>query len=84
MLHESPDGRWGQAAISLRYGNSAMECIVNAILSRGGRRERLEVKVFGGARIGWDSSGIGDRNARHLERYLEVEGMIPLSREEKG
>jgi chemotaxis protein CheD len=84
MLPESPDGKWGQAAFSLRYGNFAMERLVNAILSRGGRRERLEVKVFGGGRIGLDSSGIGDRNARYVERYLEAEGMVPLSREVRG
>lgn len=84
MLPESPDGKWGQAAFSLRYGNFAMERLVNAILSRGGRRERLEVKVFGGGRIGLDSSGIGDRNALYVEKYLEAEGMTPLSKELRG
>ena len=84
MLPESPDGKWGQAAFSLRYGNFAMERLVNGILARGGRRERLEVKVFGGGRIGLDSSGIGDRNSHYIERYLAAEGMLPLSRELRG
>lgn len=84
MLPESTDGKWGQAAFSLRYGNFAMERLINSILSRGGRRERLEVKVFGGGRIGLDSSGIGERNVRYIERYLEVEGMVPRSREVRG
>jgi chemotaxis protein CheD len=84
MLPESPDGKWGRAAFSLRYGNFAMERLVNGILSRGGRRERLEVKVFGGGRIGLDSCGIGDRNALYIEKYLAAEGMTPLSRELRG
>ena len=63
MLPESPDGRWGRAAYSLRYGNFAMEQLINGILRQGGRRERLEVKIFGGARIGPDTSAIGERNA---------------------
>lgn len=84
MLPESRDGRWGKAADSLRYGNFAMERLINGILSRGGRRERLQVKVFGGGRIGVDSSRIGERNASYVENYLEAEGMMPLSADLRG
>ena len=84
MLPESPDGRWGRAAFSLRYGNFAMEQLINGILRQGGRRERLEVKVFGGARIGPDSSEIGERNANYVEDYLRTEGLVPLATELRG
>lgn len=84
MLPESVDGRWGQAAFSLRYGNFAMEQLINGILSKGGRRERLEIKVFGGARLGPDSSEIGERNASYVEYYLKAEGLVPLVSELRG
>ncbi len=75
MLPESPDGRWGRAAFSLRYGNFAMEKLINDILVHGGRRERLEVKAFGGARIGPDTTAIGSRNADFVEAYLSAENL---------
>lgn len=84
MLPESVDGRWGQATFSLRYGNFAMEQLINGIFTQGGRRERLEVKVFGGARVGPDSSEIGERNASYVEYYLKAEGLVPLVSELRG
>ncbi len=78
MLPESPDGRWGCAGDSLRYGNFAMERLINDILRHGGQRGRLEVKLFGGARIGADTGEIGERNARFAEDYLKAEGLAPL------
>lgn len=84
MLPESTDGRWGRASFSLRYGNFAMEQLINGILRQGGRRERLEVKVFGGARLGPDTSEIGERNATYVEDYLRAEGLVPLVSELRG
>jgi chemotaxis protein CheD len=84
MLPESPDGRWGRASFSLRFGNFAMEQLINDILHQGGRRERMEVKVFGGARIGPDTSAIGLRNADYVETYLKAEGLTVLARDLRG
>lgn len=84
MLPKSPDGRWGIASSSLRYGNFAMEQLINDILRHGGRRERLEVKVFGGARIGPDTSEIGTRNAKYVEDYLKAEGLMALVSDLRG
>lgn len=84
MLPESADGVWGKAAASLRYGNFAMERLVNDILRRGGRRELLEIKLFGGARLGGDRIGIGERNADFVEAYLRAEGMVPVARDLRG
>ena len=35
---------------SMRYGVQSMELLLNALYRMGARRERLEVKLFGGAR----------------------------------
>lgn len=78
MLPESKDGVWGKASASLRYGNFAMERLINDILSRGGKRARLEVKLFGGGRLAQQSGGVGERNAAYVEAYLRTEGIVPL------
>lgn len=40
---------WCDPSFAMRYGNVAMEQLINDILARGGRRQRLEIKVFGAA-----------------------------------
>lgn len=60
--------------VALRYGSYSIERMFNEILSRGGRRERLEIKVFGGANLIAMSSNIGFRNADFVETYLVQEG----------
>lgn len=79
MLPTSDTGAWGQASRSLRYGNFAMERLINDLLMRGARRERLEAKVFGGARLLADLTGIGERNAAFVRHYLEAEGLALLA-----
>lgn len=60
--------------VALRYGSYSIERMFNEILSRGGCRERLEIKVFGGANLIAISSNIGFRNADFVEAYLLQEG----------
>ena len=78
MLPESDSGAWGKASASLRYGNFAMERLINDILSHGGRRQNLEVKVFGGASVIGNGAQIGLRNADFVEAYLREEG-VPIA-----
>ena len=43
---------WGDAAsASTRFGNVAMEMLINDILKLGGRRDRLEFKLVGGGKV---------------------------------
>lgn len=57
-----------------RYGNFAMEHLINDILKNGGRRENLEVKIVGGGRIIANMSNIGLKNVDFVRHYLETEG----------
>jgi chemotaxis protein CheD len=59
----------------LRYGVQAMELLVNGLLRRGARRDRLEAKLFGGARLIDGLTDIGDQNAAFAERFLRDEGI---------
>jgi chemotaxis protein CheD len=72
MLPTSRDGFWGKADAAMRFGNFAMEILVDDILKRGGAREDLEVKVFGGATLGF-AQPIGKANAEFVQAYLREE-----------
>lgn len=64
-----------------RYGNHAMEQMINDILKNGGRRENLEVKIFGGGRVlkNMSTLDIGGLNVTFIRRYLGTEGLQLLA-----
>jgi chemotaxis protein CheD len=67
----------------LRYGSYSIERMTNAILSRGGRRDRLEIKVFGGANV-LGRSNVGHENADFVEAYLRKEEMAVAAQHLRG
>lgn len=73
-----PDG--GSAG---RYGAFAMELLINEMMKRGARRERLEAKIFGGGHVLGHLSAlnIGERNVRFVERFLADERIAIVSRD---
>ncbi len=58
-----------------RYGDYLMELLVNGLMKQGAHRDRLEAKLFGGARMMSGLSDIGLKNAEFAERYLKYEGI---------
>lgn len=68
---------WGNRILSsgTRYGNVAMERLINVILKNGGKRERLECKLFGGARVLNLDSDIGQQNITFINEYVRIEGV---------
>ena len=75
MNHFLLPGDDRQAEGGLRYGVQAMELLVNGLLRRGARRDRLEAKLFGGARLIDGLTDIGAQNAAFAERFLRDEGI---------
>jgi chemotaxis protein CheD len=69
--------RWldPSAGLATRYGSYAMESLMNDLMKRGARRERLEIKLFGGARILASSRNIGQRNIEFIRKFLSIEGL---------
>lgn len=67
-----------------RYGAYAMEQLINEVIKAGGRRERLEVKIFGGGRVGTSRARIGEENVAFVERYLAREGFKVSARHVGG
>ncbi|WP_245434147.1 chemoreceptor glutamine deamidase CheD [Pseudolabrys taiwanensis] len=74
MLPHHNSGNWGQDSRSARFGNFAMEKLINELIKAGADRNRMEVKVFGGGNVTDTSNAIGSENAEFVLRYLEAEG----------
>ena len=64
-----------------RYGNYAMENLVNALLSAGAKRDRLEFKLFGGGRIMSSMTNIGWYNIGFAFDYIYTEGFKLVSQD---
>jgi len=81
MLPSTPDGGGSQQVCgeSERYGNYAMEHMINDILKYGGKRKDLEVKIFGGGRILSQMTDIGSKNIEFVKNYLAMEGIKLIS-----
>ncbi|EIJ43323.1 chemotaxis protein [Beggiatoa alba B18LD] len=60
---------------AMRYGNYAMEHVVNEILKYGGKRQYLEVKLFGGGQIMKNMANIGQQNIEFVRNYVRLEGL---------
>lgn len=75
MLASHSSGHWGGDLRSARFGNFAMEKLINELIKAGCSRDRFEVKVFGGGNVTESSNAIGSDNAAFVLRYLEAEGL---------
>lgn len=58
-----------------RYGNFAMEILINEIIKAGGQKRNMEVKLFGGAKVitSMLTTDIGLKNISFVYDYLEIE-----------
>lgn len=74
---------WGSTLVNAatRYGNYAMEHLINNLLKHGGRRDHLEVKIFGGGRVLAQMTDVGRRNIEFVMEYLRTEGFIVAAKD---
>jgi chemotaxis protein CheD len=72
-----PEGS-GDDRSARRFGVNAMEMLINGILGRGGNRNRLEAKLFGGANVIAAMSSVGSRNAAFAKQFLADEGIAVI------
>jgi len=81
MLPETTAAKMKQGSDALignatRYGNYAMEHLINTILSNGGKRKNLEIKVFGGGKIIPTLGDVGKSNISFILDYIDQEGLV--------
>lgn len=65
----------GDVGYSTRFGVYAMEELINGILKLGGRKDRLETKIFGGGNVIKNSALIGTKNILFVKDFLRNEGL---------
>jgi len=84
MLPEGEPGDWKVSNSVMRYGNHAMEILINEIMHFGCPRERLEIKLFGGGNVIGTSGNVGHRNADFVEDYIKNEGFVAAASDLRG
>lgn len=74
----------GDASYSCRYGNWAMEHLINEIIKNGGNRSNLKAKVFGGGKIISSMTDVGEGNISFALEYLQDEGIDLVAQDVGG
>ena len=75
--NEHSTEQWGSDAntSATRYGNWAMEYLLNTLYKLGASKKNLEVKLFGGGQVLASMTDIGQRNILFAYDYLRKEGL---------
>ena len=71
-------------SLNCRYGNWAMEFLINEILKSGASKRNLKVKLFGGGKIIRSMTDIGVGNIRFANAYVLEEGLDLISHDVGG
>lgn len=84
-LNKKPKS-WENTPVSYetRYGNVAMERLINVILAGGCKRENMEIKLFGGGKVLDLNADIGWNNVDFVKNYLAKEGFSVTSEDVGG
>jgi len=72
----------GQGLASPKYGNIAIERLIEKMIALGCRKNKLHAKIFGGAEVIGNHSGmfhIGLRNVAIAKETLEAEQILIIS-----
>lgn len=65
----------GKGDVAMRYGVYAMEVLINDLMKAGARRDNLQAKLFGGAKMFDGLNDVGEANARFARGFLAREGI---------
>lgn len=79
LPHSNDVTDWGGASLAARYGNHAMEALINEIIKAGGDRRRLEVKAFGGGNVVSGMTSVGSKNADFFHQFVDIEELRLVS-----
>jgi chemotaxis protein CheD len=75
MNHFLLPGDEAASPLVARHGVHLMELLINGLLKKGAARDRLEAKLFGGARTMQGLGDIGATNGRFAQEFLRREGI---------
>ncbi len=69
------------SGLATRYGNFAMEHLINELLKHGAIRRNLQIKVFGGGAIFGQKTDVGKKNIEFVEDYIYQENLKLVSKD---
>ena len=73
---------WGDVATdATRYGNYAMEYLINELLKHGGEKSQFKVKLFGGGKVLEGAGNVGMQNVNFVLDYVKTEGLNLISQD---
>ena len=77
IQNEHSSAQWGSDANTseTRYGNWAMEYLLNTLYKLGCSKRNLEVKLFGGGQVLASMTDVGQRNILFAYDFLRKEGL---------
>ncbi len=85
LLAEQSGSARDRYGASARYGAFAMEQLINKVLSRGtGKKQNLEIKIFGGGKINAALDDVGAKNIEFIRQFLSMEGYVATSEDVGG
>lgn len=88
MLAEDGTGQRAGESLAGRFGEYAMELLINEMLKLGARKKRLSAKVFGGSNVLCSGEErkqqVGKQNIAFAFDYLEREGIPVVSSDTGG
>jgi chemotaxis protein CheD len=82
--NEHSSDNWGSDNLTTRYGNWAMEALLNELFKRGAKKQHIEVKLFGGGQIIQNMTDIGARNISFARQYMAAEGFKVVAEDVGG
>lgn len=71
-------------SLSCRYGNWAMEYLINEVLKGGAARKNLKIKLFGGGKIINAMTDIGIGNISFANAYIQEESLNLVAQDMGG
>lgn len=84
LLPSSMSGAGDDRGQGARFGAFAMEQLINGMMKLGAKRERIEVKVFGGSDMTQTSTLIGTKNVLFIREFLKNEELKIVSEDLGG
>lgn len=74
MNHFLLPGHDPHATGEVKYGAHSMEQLINGLLRAGASRQRLQVSIYGGAKVIKSGGQIGANNAQFAREFVRREG----------
>ena len=75
MLPESAEDATDLLGKSFRFGDVAMERMINDMLKNGSKVRNIVFKAFGGGKMLENMSDVGGRNIDFLHKFMQLEGL---------